>query len=464
MDAQFWLGSHANLSEYQSRQERLEVAMASGNAAPEQGDGYMLHGNVAVIDINGPLVNTESFWNDLFGLTSYTRIRNGLIEAASDKNVSSIVLNIDSGGGTPNGLPDVSNLIRKINTAIPVTAYTAGTMASAAYWLGSAASKVYAGPTAMVGSIGVIATLMDRTKQLEQDGITPTVIRAGSKKALANPYEPVTKEVKAEVQAQIDHLYDVFVAQVADHRGMSNSEALKAADGQEYIGEQSVKAGLVDGITSLDALVGGLQAQIETKRSKDTAMAKKHLLTEREVALIAEGVNPQAAIEGAPTADETPPVEAPEGETTPETVDLEEGNDDVAASVNPSPVAASSDLVTFLQTELAAKTGEITQLSVKLADQERELNAFKAHDNELKAIVAASVNRMQIGLGGKPSDFTKLSTEALLSQHGSVMSQFSQVFPVGGVAAVTTEEKESSKTHASSPLDKARMRVVKTHK
>jgi hypothetical protein len=57
--------------------------------------------------------------------------------------------------------------------------------------------------------------------------------------------------------------------------------------------------------------------------------------------------------------------------------------------------------MTFLQTELAAKANEITQLSVKLADQERELNAFKAHDSELKAIVAASTNRMQIGLGGK---------------------------------------------------------------
>jgi signal peptide peptidase SppA len=464
MDTQFWLGSHANLSEYQARQERLDSVIASGSTAPEPGDGYMLHGNVAVIDINGPLVNTDSFWNDLFGLTSYNRIRNGLIEAASDKNVNSIVLNIDSGGGTPNGLPDVANLIRKINTAIPVTAYTAGTMASAAYWLGSAASKVYAGPTAMVGSIGVIATLMDRTKQLEQDGITPTVIRAGSKKALANPYEPVTKEVKAEVQAQIDHLYDVFVAQVAEHRGMSSSEALKAADGQEYIGEQSVKAGLVDGITSLDALVGGLQAQIETKRSKDTAMAKKHLLTEREVALIAEGVNPQAAIEGAPNAEETPPVEVPEGEAAPETAEVEEGSTEAAASITPAHFAAGGELVAFLQAELAAKTSEITQLSVKLADQDRELNVFKAHDNELKAIVAASVNRMQIGLGGKSSDLTKLSTEALLSQHSSVMSQFSQVFPIGGVAAVTTEEEEPSKAAASSPLDKARMRVVKTHK
>lgn len=456
---QIWLGSLDSYRDYLDRQALLDSAVASGTPAPEQMDGYSRHGNVAVVDVSGPLTNSDSFWNQLFGITSYNAIRNGLIEAASDPEVKEIVMNIDSPGGSPAGLPDVSSLIQKISAAIPVTAYTAGHMTSAAYWLGSAADKVYAGPTATVGSIGVITTHFDVTKNLEKEGVTPTVIRAGDKKALGGPYEELSKEAKAEIQGQLDHLHDVFIGQVADHRGMSFGDVKKnLADGSTFIGEQAVSIGLADGITTLDALVGGLQARYESKSTRGTdAMAtKKKLLTAREVALIAEGVDPQAAIEGAPPAEETtPPAEPPS--TPPETTE----ETPPAAAAAPAPAAAAPDLVTFLQSELAAKTSEITHLNVKLAEQERELNAFKAHDSELKAIVATRINNMQIGLGGRPTDLSNLSTEALLSQHSAVAAQFNQTMPVGGVAIVTAGEEEPSKV-AISPLEKARMRVVKS--
>jgi signal peptide peptidase SppA len=462
---QIWLGSLDSYRDYLTRQDRLDSAVASGMPAPAQVEGYSLHGNVAVVDVSGPLTNTDSFWNELFGLTSYNSIRNNLIEAASNPDVKEIVMNIDSPGGSPAGLSDVSNLIQSISKAIPVSAYTAGHMTSAAYWLGSAADKIYAGPTATVGSIGVITTHFDVTKNLEDKGVKPTVIRAGDKKALGGPYEELSKEAKAEIQGQLDHLHDVFISKVADHRGMSHADVKKnLADGSTFIGEQAVSVGLADGLTTLDALVGGLQTRYESKSTRGTdAMAtRKKLLSEREVALIAEGVTPQAAFESAP-ADETPPATPPEGETPPAPATTDETPPAAAASAA-APAAATPDLVTFLQADLAAKATEITQLSVKLAEQERELNAFKAHDSELKAIVAASVNRMQIGLGGKSTDLSKLSTEALLSQHSSVMTQFSQTFPVGGVAAVSTEEEGAPKAASNSPLDKARMRVVKTHK
>lgn len=459
MDTQTWLGSHTNLSEYQERQARLNAALATSQYSETEPNGFSLHGNVAVLDISGPLVNSESWLNDLFGLTSYTRIRNNLIEAASHPDVGAIVLNIDSGGGTPNGLPDVAQLIRRINAAVPVSAYTGGTLASAAYWLGSAADKVYAGPTANVGSIGVIATLMDRTEQFKQDGLTPVVLRAGSRKALANPYEPVTKEVKAEVQSQIDQLYQVFVDTVAEHRGVSPTRVMKdMADGREFIGDSAVQAGLVDGITTLDALVGGLQTKLETRRGKETNMAKKTLLTEKQVALIAEGVDPQLAIEGA-TEESTLEAQASETPETPEAVVLPE-EPPIEAAVAPSP-ASGNELTAFLQAELASKSAEVTQLSIKLAEAERELNGYKAHHDNMKAIVAASINRMQVGLGGMATDMQALSAEALLAQHAQIAATFGKTFPVGGVAAVTAEEPAPSKK--TDPMAQARLRAVKSN-
>jgi hypothetical protein len=316
----------------------------------------------------------------------------------------------------------------------------------------------------MVGSIGVIATLMDRTKQMADSGIEPTVIRAGSKKALANPYEPVTKEVKAEVQKQVDQLYELFVGAVADNRGVSPTRVMKdMADGQEFIGDSAVQAGLVDGITTLDALVGGLQTKFETKNGKDTNMAKKTLLTEKQVALIAEGVDPQAALEG--TSTETPELEtpAPEVPENTETSEVTETPSEPEAAPAASVAPAGNELMTFLQSELAAKTTEITQLNVKLAEQDRELNGYKAHHGELMAIVASSINRMQVGLGGKAADMSKLSAEALLSQHAQVSASFSQAFPVGGVAAVSVSEDEPASSTKADPLAQARLRAVKTN-
>ena len=478
MDAHtLWLGSHASFCEFESRKAKLDTAMFSESPPPDrEGEGYSLHGNVAVIDISGPLVNSESVFNDLFGLTSYTRIRNNLVAAATDPDVGEIVLNIDSGGGTPNGLPDVSDLIRRIGAAIPVTAFTGGTMASAAYWLGSAAEKLYAGPTAMVGSIGVIATMMDRTQQLANEGIRPVVLRAGDRKALANPYEPITDEVKAEVQGQIDHLHGVFKSAVQQHRGMTAAQVDKLADGTEFIGDQAVQAGLVDGITTLDALVGGLQARYDSRNSnrKDSPMAKKALLTERQVAMIAEGVDPKAAIEAAPAETTDLP-----GETTSEAT---EAATQAAAAQGDGTTAPSTplsteikvgtgtgegtgegDLVTFLRAELTAKSAEITQLSVQLAEQTRELNAIKACEGAMKSIVAASISRMQIGLGGKAADLARLSSELLIEQHTQVAEQFAKTFPVGGVAAISAADPEETSAPATqNTVQRAALRAVKT--
>ena len=247
---------------------------------------------------------------------------------------------------------------------------------------------------------------------------------SGSKKALANPYEPVTKEVKAEVQQQVDQLYQLFIGAVAEHRGASPTRVMKdMADGREFIGDSAVQAGLVDGITTLDALVGGLQTKLETKNGKDTNMAKKTLLTEKQVALIAEGVDPHMAIEG--TVTETPGTEVSEPEVpgNSEVVETAETPSEPEAAPAASVATAGNELTAFLQSELAAKATEVTQLNVKLAEQDRELNSYKAHHGELMAIVASSVNRMQVGLGGKATDLSRLSAEALLSQHAQVSAE-----------------------------------------
>jgi hypothetical protein len=113
------------------------------------------------------------------------------------------------------------------------------------------------GPTVQVGSIGVVATHNYNPRAAEGT----TEITAGKYKRIATENAPLTKEGRAYMQAQVDHLYTVFVNAVADYRGASAATVLEhMADGRVFIGQQAIDAGLVDGVSTVDAIVEQLAA------------------------------------------------------------------------------------------------------------------------------------------------------------------------------------------------------------
>ena len=139
----------------------------------------------------------------------------------------------------------------------PICTLANGAMASAAYWVGSAADAVYiTDSTTQVGSIGVVATHTDISKAQENQGIKTTEIFAGQYKRIASTYAPLSKEGRQTMQDQVDYTYGLFVNAVAKHRGVSAETVLNnMADGRIFIGQQAIDAGLVDGVSTLGALV-----------------------------------------------------------------------------------------------------------------------------------------------------------------------------------------------------------------
>jgi ClpP class serine protease len=114
----------------------------------------------------------------------------------------------------------------------------------------------------VVGSIGVIAVHQEFSKQLAAAGVTVKVLRAGKYKALATPVEPLSSAAEAQMQARLDAVYQVFVEHVAESRGVTFAQADKMAQGREFFGREALDAGLVDGITTLGAVIGGLQKKM----------------------------------------------------------------------------------------------------------------------------------------------------------------------------------------------------------
>ena len=147
-------------------------------------------------------------------------------------------------------------------------------MASAAYYIGAAAHEVYiSGDMPLIGSIGVVATHVDRSKFEEKIGLKTTEVYAGKYKRIASAYKPLSKDGKASIQDQVDYVYSIFVDDVAKYRGVSADAVLdNMADGKIFIGKQAIQAGLVDGVSTFDQLIKTrlpvLQSKMEEQKQK----------------------------------------------------------------------------------------------------------------------------------------------------------------------------------------------------
>jgi ClpP class serine protease len=153
-------------------------------------------------------------------------------------------------------------------------ALASGTMASAAYWIGSAAQAVYiTDGTTNVGSIGVVAKHMDVSAAEKTAGVKTTEIYAGKFKRIASQYEPLSDEGRQSIQDAVDYTYALFVEAVATQRGVSTETVLQnMADGRVFIGQQAIDAGLVDGVSTLGEMIQQLN---ESRRPGGSPFARR---------------------------------------------------------------------------------------------------------------------------------------------------------------------------------------------
>lgn len=211
--------------------------------------------DVALVNIKGSLVNGSSGWMRIFGITGYDDVAEALLEAVSDKKVKSVVLNVDSPGGSAKGVRQLGDLIKAVGQVKPMNVYS-DSIGSAAYWLGSAGGHITLDEMGLAGSIGALIVHTERSKQMEQDGVKATIIRAGVNKALANPIEPLSEEAKAGLQEIVDASRDLFVNAVADNRGVTASTVESSfGQGKEFMGTKAVAVGLVDKVGTLEDAV-----------------------------------------------------------------------------------------------------------------------------------------------------------------------------------------------------------------
>ncbi|MCL9847221.1 S49 family peptidase [Ralstonia solanacearum] len=219
------------------------------------------HAQIAVIPIHGTLVRRTVGLEAESGLASYTAIGDQLDAALADPGVAAILLDVDSPGGESGGVFDLADRIRAAAAVKPVWAVANDMAFSAAYALASAASRLFVSRTGGVGSIGVIAMHVDQSVKDQQDGVRYTAVFAGARKNDLNPHEPISDAAQAQLQAEVDRLYGLFVATVANNRGIAAS-AVTATEAGLFFGQDAVAAGLADAVSTFDDALAQLTASL----------------------------------------------------------------------------------------------------------------------------------------------------------------------------------------------------------
>ena len=232
--------------------------------AGEMVDGVEMRGSTAIVHVIGPIFRYANLFTEISGATSTAKLAQNITKAIEDPSVDKVVLNFDSPGGQVTGINELAKLIREGSDKKPIIAYVGGSAASAAYWLASAASEVVADETALLGSIGVVATF----KRSSDDSIEIVSSNAPRKRPDLN-----TKEGIDEVRKTLDAIANVFVEAVAENRGVDKEYVLENfGQGGILVGKAALSVGMIDRIDSFENILKGGETMEITRE----LLAEKH--------------------------------------------------------------------------------------------------------------------------------------------------------------------------------------------
>jgi len=248
------------------RGEKINLAAIEaslGRSLKNGSHGYEVVDGVAIIPVIGVTAKKMNMFADISGGASTELIGKDVRAAVNDPAVNSIILHIDSPGGTVDGTQALANIIAEARTKKPMATLGDGVLCSASYWYGCATGEVFiADDTTRVGSIGVVTGHRDISGWEEKQGLKTTEITAGKYKRVTSAYAPLSADGRDSLQADVDYIYSLFVDSVAAAPGVDVDTVLQhMADGRIFTGKAAITAGLVDGVSTLPQMIERMKSK-----------------------------------------------------------------------------------------------------------------------------------------------------------------------------------------------------------
>lgn len=242
------------------RVSEAEIAARIAAAPPSARTTTADQAAVAVLSIVGVISHRMELLSQVSARgTSPDMIAQSFRRAVADPAVHSIVLDIDSPGGSVFGLRELADEIRASRGTKPIVAVANAIAASAAYWIASQADELVVTPSGQVGSIGVYSMHQNIREMLVKEGVEVTLIAYGKYKVEGNPFGPLEDEARAAIEDEVKAYGDMFERAVSAGRGVSIDTVRESfGQGRMVLAKEAVTRGMADRVATLDDVVRGL--------------------------------------------------------------------------------------------------------------------------------------------------------------------------------------------------------------
>lgn len=269
--ANFWMAVReldwtAHRAEVQSRIDEGEYAY-SGQGFEVTPEG------IAVVDLEGVLTKYGSSLSMGGSTVRFRQVLRNVERSYRSGDVKACMLCIESGGGSTMGTPEAAAEVKKLASVLPVWTFFEDIGASAAYWIGSQATRVLANASALIGSIGTYFVVDDVSAMFSEKGIKTNLFTTGKHKGAGTPGTEISEEQAAEFQSLVQRINAPFPEAIAKARGLSSEQINEVNDGRVWRGSEAVAKGLIDAVMSYDEALEELASQIATSTQGDRPMS-----------------------------------------------------------------------------------------------------------------------------------------------------------------------------------------------
>ena len=208
---------------------------------------------IALIYVDGDMIDGRSQTIPLLGMKlvgSYT-IAESIKKARENPLISAVVLRIETGGGSAMAADVIWRELQQTTKVKPVIVSMGTAAASGGYYIASPATRVFANPLTITGSIGIFYGKADVSELLRKLGVNVEVYKTAPRADAESIFRPFTDEEKTELKRKVWQFYDVFLQRVSDGRKLTKEQVDAVGQGRVWTGEQALGHKLVDELGGL---------------------------------------------------------------------------------------------------------------------------------------------------------------------------------------------------------------------
>ncbi len=219
-------------------------------------------GKIGVVEIEGTISDLKDVMADV-------------VRFKEDDDIRGVIVRINSPGGAVGPTQEVASELKKLKAVKKVYVSMGSVCASGGYYIAAIADKLYANPSTITGSIGVIMQQTVVEDLMKKIGVQSNTIKAGSMKDVGSPFRKMTDSERKYLQDIIDSIHEQFIKDVAAGRKMPLDKARTLSDGRIYTGLQAKEAGLIDGIGTFYDVLDEMKKAVGIKGKPELVYGKR---------------------------------------------------------------------------------------------------------------------------------------------------------------------------------------------